>query len=236
MRELTMLNEAGVPDKYRRGADTRLRVLSSDRRKEISKLATDARWGRAPKKIRIEKPNPRDEARSAGLLRYSTGQPCRNGHLAERLTSTGKCVECHRLRRIRKYRANLESERRKKRAYDEKNRGIINGRARAAREKNPNPSRQSMRRWRLKNLEKARADWRDYYRKNAERERLRSQIKRAHRATAEGYFTEDDLIRIFEQQCGKCAMCRISLKKVVRHLDHIIAIMLIRLSPNGARC
>lgn len=36
----------------------------------------------------------RNEAAAAGLTRYNTGRPCRNGHTADRYTSTGNCCEC----------------------------------------------------------------------------------------------------------------------------------------------
>jgi hypothetical protein len=39
----------------------------------------------------------RAEAKARGLKRYFTGKPCRNkGHVAERLTSNGNCMECKR--------------------------------------------------------------------------------------------------------------------------------------------
>jgi hypothetical protein len=34
------------------------------------------------------------EARSRGRKRYFTGKPCKRGHLAERLVSSGICLEC----------------------------------------------------------------------------------------------------------------------------------------------
>ena len=34
------------------------------------------------------------EATALGLTRYFTGKPCKHGHLSERYTSTGQCVEC----------------------------------------------------------------------------------------------------------------------------------------------
>lgn len=40
----------------------------------------------------------RAEARAAGARRYFTGKPCRNGHVAERLSSNGTCLECERTR------------------------------------------------------------------------------------------------------------------------------------------
>lgn len=38
----------------------------------------------------------RDLAAKAGQVTYSTGKPCKNGHSAERYTSSGHCVQCIR--------------------------------------------------------------------------------------------------------------------------------------------
>lgn len=38
----------------------------------------------------------REEAMLAGHKRYFNGKPCKNGHIAERLTSCARCIECHR--------------------------------------------------------------------------------------------------------------------------------------------
>ena len=38
----------------------------------------------------------REEARSCGLGRFFTGEPCRNGHTTERQTSNGVCLGCSR--------------------------------------------------------------------------------------------------------------------------------------------
>jgi len=39
----------------------------------------------------------RATAQAKGEDRYFTGKPCQNGHIVERNTNTGRCVECHRL-------------------------------------------------------------------------------------------------------------------------------------------
>lgn len=39
-------------------------------------------------------PSTKTEAAAVGLARFFTGQPCKRGHLSERYTSTGACVEC----------------------------------------------------------------------------------------------------------------------------------------------
>ena len=37
----------------------------------------------------------RPEAIMAGSPHYFTGRVCRNGHVAERYTNTGACIQCH---------------------------------------------------------------------------------------------------------------------------------------------
>ena len=38
----------------------------------------------------------RKAAIANGLKRYFTGKPCKHGHVAERLSHNGSCLECHR--------------------------------------------------------------------------------------------------------------------------------------------
>jgi hypothetical protein len=39
-------------------------------------------------------PKPRLQAKARGETRYNTGKPCAKGHLAERLVSNGRCIQC----------------------------------------------------------------------------------------------------------------------------------------------
>jgi hypothetical protein len=39
----------------------------------------------------------RPQARDRGLGKYMTGKPCKHGHVAERRTDTGNCIECQQL-------------------------------------------------------------------------------------------------------------------------------------------
>ena len=48
------------------------------------------------------------QAKEQGLSRFYTGQPCSRGHLAERLVSTGCCVECTKIHRMRWRKDNAE--------------------------------------------------------------------------------------------------------------------------------
>lgn len=38
----------------------------------------------------------RSEAKALGLIRYKTGRACKRGHICERNTSDGQCLECSR--------------------------------------------------------------------------------------------------------------------------------------------
>lgn len=44
-------------------------------------------------------PTSRKEAMRQGTTRYFTGKPCKHGHIAERLVSTGACDECKKAHR-----------------------------------------------------------------------------------------------------------------------------------------
>lgn len=59
----------------------------------------------------------RADAKKNGLTRYFTGEPCKYGHVAERLTSNGFCNECQRLKDRRTYWGNLEAARTKHATY-----------------------------------------------------------------------------------------------------------------------
>jgi len=59
----------------------------------------------------------RAEAKRLGHLRYFTGLPCISGHIAERLTINGSCVECTRLKRLAKYRADPAADLARQKEY-----------------------------------------------------------------------------------------------------------------------
>lgn len=59
----------------------------------------------------------RAEAKAAGYKRYYPGTPCKHGHVAERSTVNGSCMECGRLKTVREYHANREENLRKQKIY-----------------------------------------------------------------------------------------------------------------------
>ena len=52
----------------------------------------------------------RKEARRQGLARFFTGRPCKHGHVSQRLTSNGRCCECHSLRQLAIYHSKTPEE------------------------------------------------------------------------------------------------------------------------------
>ena len=104
----------------------------------------------------------RDAASALGLKRFFTGEPCKHGHVAERIVSSHGCMECDRARAIEWRAANLEKAREGDRE-----------RARKHRAADPERAREKGRRWRAANLELAREGDRErkrlHYAKNKDR-------------------------------------------------------------------
>lgn len=162
----------------------------------------------------------RKKAQMAGLPRYISDNPCRRGHVGERYTSGGGCCKCAVIGLTTRRRA----------------RGIF-PRVPMSSEARREKRRERLRRYRTNHLIKAKhcAESRAYYWANKEdvAQRVRAAYlkepwkfiaraakERAKRANAEGHFTTNDVVVIFERQKGKCANCRISVRRN-RHVDHI---------------
>jgi 5-methylcytosine-specific restriction endonuclease McrA len=142
---------------------------------------------------------PRQRARNEGLNIFSTGKPCKNGHIADRYVKSGSCVECcnawnndvrHRLQ-CREWRANNKP--RVKELND---------------------------RWYSHRLETTRK-WKE---KNPEAVSLHDRISRARRRGAIGTHTAADIRNILRFQKRRCAYCRTRLADTGFHVDHIIAL------------
>ena len=171
----------------------------------------------------------RFEARQRGFTRYSTGKPCRNGHICERLVSTRVCVECAneimkrrwasgdtRLRAAsKKWRENNKEKQNAKALkwyYDNKDKVKARNSIRAAKWNRDNKERrkQILLKWRMENPDKFAA--------------IRRSVKERRR-NAEGKFAPGDILRIKRMQKGKCAYCREKLGNIY-HVDHITPLCL----------
>ena len=110
----------------------------------------------------------RREAREKGLKYYFTGKPCKHGHMSQRRTSTGQCIECERTPTDAKRAATkrwLAKNREKQQAYS--------------------------REYYAKNLEKQQAYGREYYAKNREKlEAYRREYYAKNRGKLQAYGRE----------------------------------------------
>lgn len=186
----------------------------------------------------------RQEARVAGLKRYSTGELCKKGHQCERRVSTGCCLRCE-YENLKAWRsanpeAWLEQDRKWKRENGDRRRAS----ERARYSRSPEKSRlKNLARYQ-KNSERLRKKRREYHyavcndpefkkrairrtkkwaESNPDKARISARAIRARRKNAPGSHTAEDIIDIHKMQRGKCACCKRRLNRKY-HVDHIVAI------------
>ena len=205
----------------------------------LSTLAWNARDQLAPPKVKA--PSARSIARSQGLARYFTGEPCKRGHIAERYVDKATCVECDVARRKtedgarkkreqdRRYHAeNAEAMRRKAKDWRKANPELASARSKAWALANPEKKKAGRQRWYFKDPSRQRELAKRWEENNPERHRAsraaRNQMRRARKRGAEGSHTADEVNAILAAQGCKCAYCNADLRKVARHLDHIVAL------------
>jgi hypothetical protein len=92
------------------------------------------------------------EAFDRGLKRYFSGEPCKHGHIAERMISNGGCVECLNARRQR----DREKIYERTKIWRKKNPGARTEEARRYRNKHPEKVKANSQRYREQNIDKVR--------------------------------------------------------------------------------
>lgn len=167
----------------------------------------------------------RAEAIKRGLKRYFTGKPCKHGHVTDRWTAQGSCVECVSLRakspegkasgsiRSDKYRNSSKGKERRKnnrKEYYNKNSDEEKEYARIRRINNEEHYKQRLRGWRQNNKEACIA-----YNRN----------RRARLIKAEGAHTIEDIKTLFDQQKGVCLICGCDLRVHGQHVDHMVPLV-----------
>jgi 5-methylcytosine-specific restriction endonuclease McrA len=182
----------------------------------------------------IELPSSLKEAKSVNSKWYFTGKPCIRGHIRVRLTSNGDCVACKKewsernkaaeLASKRKYRnANKDIERERQRSSRAKNPSHYAATAKKWREANKEKKAKMDRDWALRNRETVRKYASDYRKKYPERVNCLNRNRKARIRENGGTHTESDIFGILYSQGGRCALCKVSVKKY-RHIDHIVPI------------
>lgn len=159
----------------------------------------------------------RKEAKAAGLKWYLTGEPCKNGHIAERRVSDALCVECSKAKRLktadgqREYMARYREEKGAElRAYD-RQRYAADAEAkrewhRAHYAANIEAKREKAARWRMANPDAKRASNRG---------------RKALHRNAEGRHTAADIAALRIAQGNCCGICGADLSVTGEHVDHM---------------
>lgn len=178
----------------------------------------------------------RDNARVAKLKRFFTGEPCKYGHLAQRLVSSGGCVTCNALQSARWKSENPEKAKALQDEYTSRNADAHRARSRRWRADNLEASNKRAKDWVEANKARHLENARRYYRDNKERikvvqrnwRKLNQETVKAHRwarkalkRKADGSHSGSDIKCIFRAQKGRCAYCRVQLGKNY-HIDHIM--------------
>lgn len=163
-----------------------------------------------------------EAALADGLDRYFTGQPCQNGHVAERRTNDKRCVQCLSEKWQRSYPKHADRYKATAKRHYQMKRELMKERSR---------------RWYHENKERAKARRKSYYWQNRQRfidaaahwaeEDL--QRTRATRVNArakwrgiDGRISADDILKLMERQDGKC-FCGTGLAEGFT-VDHVLAL------------
>ncbi len=100
--------------------------------------------------------NGRKEAIQKGLKRYFTGKPCKHGHIAERLVTSG-CVDCEEARAGKWYASNRERAADKRREWRAKNPGYMAEWARNDHINNPERQKERDLKYRIRHPDRVKA-------------------------------------------------------------------------------
>jgi 5-methylcytosine-specific restriction endonuclease McrA len=186
------------------------------------------------------RPDPqRTEAKLLGLPTYNSGKPCKSGHVCDRYTSTKSCIECLRAWPVPDEQKARKAARRKLKR--EAANGYSRDRDRATREiaakaglsiyESEVPCARGHERFRAVSDGKCVAckarvlsNWR---RRNPGRFGLKEKVyvenRRARKLAGGGSFTQADILAILTSQKGRCAYCKVDIRRRY-HMDHIIAL------------
>jgi hypothetical protein len=111
----------------------------------------------------------RSEAKAQGLKFYSTGKPCKYGHLSDRYTTTYICVECAKIASIDSYKNNKDMKYASWRKWYESNKDIHHARSKKWQKANLDKVYKNAKLWALNNPEKIKNKRDKYNKKNPDK-------------------------------------------------------------------
>ena len=163
----------------------------------------------------------RAEAKALGLKMYSTGKPCKHGHLSERYTSTAICRECVKIAGADSYKNNREMHYASWRKWYESNKETHHARSRRWQKENSERVKDVAQKWTAANPEKVAAKTKRYRTNNPDKATamaVASVAKRAKRVPK--WLTVDD--KWLLREAYGLAKMRTEMFGFVWEVDHII--------------
>jgi hypothetical protein len=169
----------------------------------------------------------RFEAMQNGQGRYLAERPCKRGHLGERMTSTGTCIECRQIKAKERYHADPQKAVAKVLDYYQKNAELVKEKRRQRYAKNPEKeladSRIRVAEWRAVNPDKVKAQkpLKKAY-KQANPEKMTALLAKRRAAKLQRtpkWLSVDDFWLI--EQAYEVAALRSKATNIAWHVDHI---------------
>lgn len=162
---------------------------------------------------------PRSSAKATGAFRYFTGKPCKRGHVVERMTGDGACLECHRLKMARMSLGGTPAPQLK---WRKANPAKVKATRRAHYAANKAKSNLASQVWAVANVDRIRELAAIRYDRDPLPARRASSKRRALKRGSTESYTADDIRQLWKIQKGKCAhtWCRCVLVRF--DIDHII--------------
>jgi 5-methylcytosine-specific restriction endonuclease McrA len=179
----------------------------------------------------------RKSSMECGDIHYWNGKPCLRGHVGPRQTSNTFCLACRALwndgnrEKLRVFRrkwrdGNPEKSIACTKAWATKNPDRVKAKARRLHAINKDLYNERSRQWQKENSERFAARSKAWKRANPEKVCAYSSKRRATKLSIGGKYSGEDVKRIRAAQGNKCAYCRVGLKGVKVHIDHITPLSL----------
>jgi hypothetical protein len=164
----------------------------------------------------------RAEAKSFGLTRYFTGKPCKHGHVCERYTSDGICVECKAQRQIEWAKTNSAHVAERLREWARNNPDRVTASHNKYKKDNPSKVAAAIASWRSRNADHVAAVNSAWVRNNLSVVYANGHTYRARKRGVPGRHTAAETMALLESQGFICAAshCNADLRTIKKHLDH----------------
>lgn len=151
-------------------------------------------------------PITRQAAKALTLTRFFTGKPCKHGHVAERMASSGACVECNRLAKAKRYAADPALANQQKAVWVAANRDRVNKNAV---------------KWSRANAAKRRANHAKWYADNPHLVAARTVRRRSSIASSTAGW-DRELTDFTMAEASRLARLRAEVTGFKWHVDHMI--------------